>query len=126
LKVKTISIILIHAFVGWIFCAATMGICMALTTIDNALYIHAAIAPIFFIAVSMNYFRKYNHVSPIKTAAAFIAFVILMDFFVVALLINRSLEMFYSALGTWLPFVLIFSSTYITGTVITGKHGTAI
>jgi hypothetical protein len=41
--------------------------------------------------------------------------VIAADFFVVALLINRSLEMFASLLGTWIPFALIFTSTYVTG-----------
>ena len=44
-------------------------------------------------------------------------FVILADFFVVGLLINRSLEMFTSIVGTWLPFTLIFLSTWITGLV---------
>jgi len=38
-----------------------------------------------------------------------------VDFFVVALLIMGSLEMFGSALGTWIPFALIFASTYLTG-----------
>ena len=40
---------------------------------------------------------------------------IAVDFFVVALVINRSLEVFASVLGTWLPFALIFTSTYLTG-----------
>jgi hypothetical protein len=37
---------------------------------------------------------------------------------VVALLINRSLEMFASLLGTWIPFALIFASTYLTGLIV--------
>jgi len=41
-----------------------------------------------------------------------------MDFFVVTLLINRSLEMFTSLLGTWIPFALIFTSTYLTGLLV--------
>jgi hypothetical protein len=48
--------------------------------------------------------------------------VIAMDFFVVALLINRSLEMFTSPLGTWIPFALIFISTWLTGLVVPGKQ----
>jgi len=59
--------------------------------------------------------------TPLQTAIVFITFVFGMDFFVVALLINRSLEMFTSLLGTWLPFVLIFTSTWLTGT-LTKKH----
>jgi hypothetical protein len=41
-----------------------------------------------------------------------------MDVFLVALVINRSLEMFESVLGTWFPWVLIFFSTYLTGLVV--------
>jgi len=48
----------------------------------------------------------------------FIAFVIAMDFFVVAMLINRSFEMFSSLLGTWIPFALIFASTFIIGVFV--------
>jgi uncharacterized integral membrane protein len=54
----------------------------------------------------------------VYTGLIFVSFVILVDFFVVALLINRSLEMFASPLGTWIPFALIFLSTYVTGTLI--------
>jgi GDP-mannose 4,6 dehydratase len=48
-------------------------------------------------------------------ALTFIAFVIAMDFCVFAMLINRSFEMFTSPLGIWVPFALIFASTYLTG-----------
>jgi hypothetical protein len=88
---------------------------MAVTSVNNALIIHAIAAPIFFAIVSLVYFRKFNFTTPLQTAAIFIAFVIAMDFFVVAMLINRSFEMFASLLGTWIPFALIFASTYLTG-----------
>jgi hypothetical protein len=45
----------------------------------------------------------------------------LVDFFVVGLLINRSLEMFASLLGTWIPFALIFTSTWLSGLFATGS-----
>ena len=47
------SILLVHAFVGWLLCAATMGIGMAVTTLQNALIIHAIAAPIFFALISL-------------------------------------------------------------------------
>jgi hypothetical protein len=108
-------IILAHAFVGWMLCAATMGIGMSLTSLSNTLIIHAIGAPIFFAGVSLFYFNKFNYTAPLQTALIFIAFVIAMDFFLVAMVINRSFEMFTSPLGTWIPFVLIFASTYLTG-----------
>jgi len=57
----------------------------------------------------------------LQTALIFVGFVIVVDFFLVALLINRSLEMFTSLLGTWIPFALIFTSTYVTGLIVTPK-----
>jgi hypothetical protein len=45
---KNILILLAHALIGWALCAATMGIGMAVTTLNNALIIHAIAAPIFF------------------------------------------------------------------------------
>ena len=115
MSTSRILIILIHAFIGWTLCAATMGVGMAVTSVNNALIIHAIAAPIFFAIVSLVYFRKFNFTTPLQTAAIFIAFVIAMDFFVVAMLINRSFEMFASLLDTWIPFALIFASTYLTG-----------
>jgi hypothetical protein len=112
---QKIVVILIHAFIGWMLCAATMGIGMAVTSLDNTLIVHAIAAPIFFAGVSWIYFRKFNFTTPLQTATIFIAFVIAMDFFVVAMLINRSFEMFTSLIGTWIPFALIFTSTYLTG-----------
>ncbi len=112
------AILILHAFVGWALCAATMGIGMAVAPLNTALLVHAIAAPIIFTCVSLIYFRKFNYTSPLQTALAFIAFVIGMDFFLVALLINRSLAMFTSPLGTWIPFGLIFVSTYGTGLLV--------
>jgi hypothetical protein len=107
--------ILIHAFIGWALCAATMSIGMAVTSLEKTLIAHAIGAPIFFAFVSLFYFRKFDFTTPLQTALIFVGFVMVVDFFVIALLINRSLEMFASALGTWIPFALIFTSTYLTG-----------
>ena len=111
-------IVFAHAFLGWAFCAATMGIGMAVTSLDNTLVIHAIAAPIFFAGVSLVYFLKFNFTPPVQTALIFVAFVIAMDFFLVAMLINRSFEMFTSLLGTWIPFALIFLSTWLTGLLV--------
>ena len=118
---KKIIIILAFAFIGWMLCAATMGIGMSTTTLNNALIIHAIAAPIFFAGVSLVYFRKFNYTAPLQTALTFVAFVIAMDFFLVAMVINRSFDMFTSLLGTWIPFALIFMSTYLTGLFVLRK-----
>ena len=118
LSIRQIVVIAIHAFIGWALCAATMGIGMAVTSIQTASIVHAIGAPIFFAGVSFNYFKKYNYTSPLKTAMIFVSFVIIVDFFLVAMLINKSFDMFTDPLGTWIPFALIFASTYLTGVVL--------
>ena len=115
MNTKKILTVLMHALVGWALCAATMGIGMAATSSENALTIHAIAAPIFFFIISLIYFKRFNYTSPLQTAAIFVGFVIIVDFLVVALLILHSLDMFASLLGTWIPFALIFTSTYLTG-----------
>jgi hypothetical protein len=120
MNIKKTFIILAHAFIGWALCGATMGIGMATMSLDSALIVHAIGAPIFFVILSLIYYRKFHYTSPLQTGLIFTGFVIVVDFFVVALIINRSLEMFTSLLGTWIPFALIFTSTYLTG-LLTGK-----
>jgi hypothetical protein len=115
MNAQKVATILVHAFIGWMLCFATIGIGRAVTTMEITLIVHAILAPVFFAGVSLVYFRKFNYTTPLQTAVIFIAFVIAMDVFVVAILINKSFEMFTSLLGTWIPFALIFSSTYLTG-----------
>ena len=105
-----------YGLAGWVLCGATMGAATALTTLQRALIIHAAAAPVIFAALSLGYFRRIGSWSPLRTAATFVGVVITMDVLVVALLIERSFEMFRSVPGTWLPFLLIFVSTWWTGT----------
>ncbi len=115
MNIKKTLIILVHAFIGWALCAAVMGIGMAVTSSTATLIVHAIAAPIFFWAVSSVYFSRFDYTTPLQTAAIFVGFVIGMDFLLVALVILRSLAMFTSLLGTWIPFALIFTATYLTG-----------
>jgi len=114
-KIKKTFTLLALAFVGWALCGATMGIGLALTTMENTLIIHAVAAPIIFAAISVFYFKKMAYTTPLQTAIIFMSFVIFMDIFIVALMIEKSFDMFRSLLGTWIPFALIFTSTYLTG-----------
>ncbi len=111
---KTI-VILAFAFVGWAICGAIMGIGRAVTSLENTLVIHAIGAPIVFGMLSLIYFKRFNYTTPLQTAVAFLAFVVFMDVFLIALFVEKSFAMFGSILGTWIPFTLIFLSTYLTG-----------
>jgi len=115
LSFKQWLVILVHAFVVWALCGAIMFIGMSIWSMDTTLTVHAIGAPIIAAVVSLVYFKKFNYTSPLLTAVLFVGFVILVDFFLVAMIINKSFEMFQSFIGTWLPFILIFCATYITG-----------
>lgn len=121
LNFKKIIIVLIHAFILWALCGATVAIGRSLTTIELTLIIHAIGAPIFAFIVAMVYYKKFNYTSPIYTAFIFLLFVIAMDAGLVAPVFEKSYIMFKSILGTWIPFSLIFLSTYITGLTIKRK-----
>jgi multisubunit Na+/H+ antiporter MnhC subunit len=106
------------AIVGWAVCAATIGIGFNLITERGALILHAIVAPIAFAGLSWLYFTRFAYTGPLPTALFFLAIVVGLDVFVVALLIERSFAMFASALGTWAPLFLIFASTWATGILV--------
>ena len=119
MTIKKLAIILFHAFIGWVLCAATIYVGRSVTSMQTTLIIHVIAAPIYFVILSWIYFTRFNYTRPLQTALIFMGFIITGDFFVFALLVNRSLAMFASLLGTWIPFALIFASTYLTGLIVT-------
>lgn len=121
MDIKKVLIILAHAFVGWALCGAIMGVGPLFMSMQTTIIVHLIGAPIIFAAISLVYFTRFNYTTPLQTAIIFTAFVVATDFFVVALLILGSLEMFTSPLGTWIPFALIFASTYLTGLYVTQR-----
>ncbi len=121
LNSKKIIIVLIHAFIVWALCGATIGIGRSITTMELTLIIHAIGSPIFAALVSLVYYKKFNYTSHIQTAFIYSLFIMVMDAGLVAPVFERSYDMFKSILGTWIPFILIFLSTYITGLMVKRK-----
>lgn len=56
-----------------------------------------------------------------EDATLWVCLVMLLDFFVVGLLVLHSLDMFGSLLGTWIPFALIFVSSFGVGRLASGR-----
>lgn len=123
--IRKIGVITIHWFIGWALCGATMMIGREVTSTENTLIIHAFLAPVFFAIVSYNYFKKFNYTPPFQTATIFTLLIILADALFIAPFIEKSYEMFTSFIGTWLVFILIFSSTFLTGNFISKKTKSA-
>jgi len=112
---KKIPVFLLHALIGWDLCGAVMGAGMAVLSLQNALILHLFAAPLIFALVSLSFHKKAPSSEPILVAAGFTAVVVAMDFILVAWIIQKSFAMFGSYIGTWMPFVMIFTSSWMTG-----------
>ena len=115
LGLKQGLVLLLLGLLGWALCGTIMFVGMAFMDIQTTLIIHLIGAPVIFALISSFYFRKFNYTAPLETGIIFLSIIIFMDFFLVALVINRSLDMFRSPMGTWFPFLFIFLSSYGTG-----------
>jgi hypothetical protein len=115
---RQVAVAVAHGLVGWTLCGATMGVGMKIAGLGTALIAHTLAAPGIFTALSLSYFHRQDSWPPLRAAAAFLGVMVVMDTFVVALLVERNFAMFESILGTWLPFLLIFVSTWWTGLAV--------
>jgi hypothetical protein len=115
--IRALSLLLLHALVGWALCAATMGALLATTSLGTALFAHALAAPAIFACVSASYFRHPGAWGPLRAAVLFAVIVGLLDLVIVANFIEHSLAMFQSFVGSWLPLLLILAATWVTGTL---------
>jgi hypothetical protein len=115
---KRTAVLTLHAFALWLLCASVMGLGLAVLPLQTALIIHAIAAPIFAAGTAAVYASRHGDAGPLATASFFLAFVVLVDFFLVALAVNHSLEMFRSVLGTWLPFASIFAAALAAGGLV--------
>jgi hypothetical protein len=124
-QIKRYGVVLVFALIAQMLCWAIMVVGQTVTSMENTLIAHAIGAPIIAIVVSSIYYKKFNYTTPLQTAIVFASVVIAMDVFVVALLIEKSFEMFTSPIGTWIPISSIFLATYLTGLFMTRREVTA-
>lgn len=115
MEYKEGMILFIHAIVIYFVCFAVMGASIATFDIDTALVVHAVAAPFVSATFAYIYFKKFNYSSPFMTALAIVITVILLDFFLTATIILQDYAMFYSLIGTWIPFALIFIGALVVG-----------
>ena len=121
MRLKKIAIILGFACAVWMFCGALVGIGRQIMSMEATLIVHAIGAPVGAALISWIYYRNFGFTTPLVTAALFVAVSLALDVFVVALLIERSFDMFRSILGVWMPQVLIFAATYLVGRLVQPK-----
>jgi hypothetical protein len=117
-RLSGVVAMLLHALAGWAYCGLLIGVGRRFLSMRATLAVHAIGAPIGFGLLSLLYFKRFASTTPLQTAVVFLSVVIAMDAFLVAPVFERSYAMFASPLGTWIPFALIFSATYLTGLAV--------
>jgi hypothetical protein len=125
MNVRKLLILFAHGFVLWMLCGAVMYFGQAVTTLDVTLAIHLVAAPVFAASLTWLYFTRFNQsfTTPLQAALAITGFVFFADLLIVAPLFEKSFAMFESVMGTWLPFLLIFTATYLTGAyLVRSRH----
>ena len=107
----------------WAFCGSLIAIGRKFMSMENTLVFHAVGAPIGAAFFAWLYFSWVGDFSPLQAALIFVGTSLTLDVFVVAMLIEKSFEMFRSALGVWIPQASIFAATYLTGSILVSAGG---
>ncbi len=115
---RSLPRLIAHGVFGWALCGTLMAGLLQIAPTGIAVAIHAIAAPFLFGAVAVHYFGAFGTRDPFPVALAFTAIVAALDAMIVAGLILRDFSMFQSFAGTWLPFLLIFLATWITGEIM--------
>ncbi len=123
MNLQSSLVLMAHALAVWVLCGATLAIGRKIASLRQALLARAVAAPIIAAGVAFVYFTWFGEAIPVAAALSFEGVVFVLDLLVVALVIDRSLDMFRSVLGTWLPFLLIFMATLLTGVLVRGAAG---
>jgi hypothetical protein len=107
----------------WGACGAVIGIGRKLWPLDTVLRIHLIAAPVIAFLLAAVHAWLAPDFNPVLRAAVMTVLVIVLDAVVVAPLFERSYDMFRTAIGTWIPFVLIFIASWAAGTILSGWGG---
>ena len=99
----------------WAACGGVMAVGRRIWTIDIALRVHLAIAPVLAFLVSAVHKMLAPEFDSVLRAIVITGLVIVLDAIVVAPLFERSYAMFRSVIGTWLPFAAIFLASWAAG-----------
>lgn len=106
-----------YGALGWAVCAAIL-LGLAQVSATAALTAHVIAVPLVFALVSRSYFRARGARAPLPTAIGFTILFALLDLAVIGGVMGRGLGIFGSIAATWLPFALVFVTTWATGALM--------
>ena len=109
----------LHAFAIWTLSSALLVGSLFIMPADTAVAIRLFTSPVLAVVVSTAFYGKYANTRPLGVALVFAATVAILDAAVLAAGIARSFSMFLEPLATWVPYALIFVSTWGSGALMT-------
>lgn len=115
---RSLPWLLLHGIAGASVCAALMALLLGAGASTAAIVIHALAAPMVFAWVAVHYFGARGARDPLPTALTFTGLMALFELAVVAGLVQGSLDMLRSVVGSWLPFALVFAVTWAIGEIM--------
>ncbi len=107
--------LLAHGVLGWALCAALTVALSRLGSLGVTMAVRAFFAPLVFLAISIRYFHPDGAREPLPTALSWSVILAVLDAAVLAGAMSYGLSMFTSIVGTWLPYSLVFLTTWLTG-----------
>lgn len=115
---RSIPRLVAYGVLGWAILALITLALSAIASLGTALVLHAIVAPFVFVTLAWRYFRARGAREGLLTAITWTAIVAVLHLVILAGAIHRSMDMFASVGGTWLAFVLVFLSTWATGSLM--------
>jgi hypothetical protein len=110
-----ITAVLLFGLIGWILSELTFYTSKFYLGSYLAVLIHFVLSPLLFIILAYIYFRYINLTGSLLTALIVTSILIVLDVFVVAMIIENSFRMFTNVMATWMPFLFVFLSIFLTG-----------
>jgi len=106
-----------YGLAGWALLAIAMLGLTPLVSAGFAVTIHFILAPLVFAALAASYFKAPGAWEPMPTAGIFTAIVVALDALLLAWLSTEGFALFANVWATWVPYVLIFVATWMTGSI---------
>jgi menaquinone-dependent protoporphyrinogen oxidase len=113
---RSVGRLALHALTGVAASALLLGLFLWTTRPVVAWAVHGSLAPILFAVIAWHYFRARGARNPLPTAALLTALTAAIDAALLAGVMRQAALL--SAVGFWLPLVLVFFVVWATGALM--------
>ena len=100
---------------GWLVSAACLSVTFWLASLHTAFAVHGFALPVVLSLVALVYFRREEAMPPLRAALLFAVLALVLEVVLSRFLASRSYEPLTSAVGTWIPVLLVFFATWLIG-----------